>query len=160
MSTDPRPGFALPLLLLAGFQSLVDELHAELARQGHVDARPAHGFALRAVGADGTTAAELGRRLGVSKQAAAKTIAALEALGYVERSLDSADARRRLVRATERGEDLLARSARIFYDLRARWVAELGERRVRAIEDGLRAVTGGPLLRLDAPAWFGRAEAP
>ena len=74
LSTDTRPGFALPLLLLLGFQTLVDQLHAELADQGHPDARPAHGFALQAIGPDGITATELGRRLGVSKQAAAKTI--------------------------------------------------------------------------------------
>ena len=156
MSTDPRPGFALPLLLLRGFQTLVDQLHSELAHQGHPDARPAHGFALQALGRDGTTAADLGRRLGVSKQAAAKSIAALEAQGYVERSTDGVDARRRLVRPTARGHDLLTRSARILDELRARWVAELGEDRVAAIEDDLRAVTAGPLLRVDAPAWFGR----
>jgi DNA-binding MarR family transcriptional regulator len=156
LSTDPRPGFALPLLLLSAFQSLVDQLHTELARQGHPDARPAHGFALQAVGPDGTTAAELGRRLGVSKQAAAKTIAGLEAQGYVTRSADTADARRRLVHPTARGRELLTRSARIFDELRARWVAELGEDRVRAIEDDLRTVAAGPLVRLDAPAWFGR----
>ncbi|MFR9806743.1 hypothetical protein ACL02T_31290 [Pseudonocardia sp. RS010] len=34
------------------------------------EARPMHGFALQAVGS-GTTAAELGRRLGVTTQAAA-----------------------------------------------------------------------------------------
>ena len=157
MSTDTRPGFALPLLLLLGFQTLVDQLHAELADQGHPDARPAHGFALQAIGPDGITATELGRRLGVSKQAAAKTITALETQGYVERSSDTTDARRRLVRLTARGHDLLTRSARIFDELRAQWVTRLGEDRVSAIEDDLRTITAGPLLRLDAPAWFGRA---
>ncbi|WP_345381476.1 MarR family winged helix-turn-helix transcriptional regulator [Pseudonocardia yuanmonensis] len=152
MSTD-RPGFALPLLLLAGFQTLVDALHEELAQRGHPDARPLHGFALQAVGT-GTTAAELGRRLGVTKQAAAKTIASLEAAGYVERASDPADARRILVRPTARGRDLLQRSAAIFDELRTRWAAELGEDAVRTIEDALGRVTVGP--RLDAPSWFTR----
>jgi DNA-binding MarR family transcriptional regulator len=152
MSSE-RPGYALPLLLLAGFQTLVDALHAELARQGHPDARPMHGFALQAVGS-GTTAAELGRRLGVSKQAAAKTVAGLETAGYVERAPDAADARRILVRPTDRGLDLLARSAEIFDALRERWAAELGEDTVRTMEDALGRVTTPP--RLDAPAWFTR----
>jgi hypothetical protein len=43
-------GYELPLLLFAGFRSVIDELHAELARQGHPDARPAHGFAMQAIG--------------------------------------------------------------------------------------------------------------
>lgn len=152
MSTERR-GFALPLLLLAGFQTLVDALHEELVERGHPQARPMHGFALQAVGA-GTTAAELGRRLGVTKQAAAKTIAALEAAGYVERGADPADARRIVVRPTIRGRDLLARSAEIFDELRARWVEELGEETVRTVEDALGRVTTGP--RLDAPSWFTR----
>ncbi|MEK8108548.1 helix-turn-helix domain-containing protein [Micromonospora sp. M12] len=40
---------------------------------------------LQAVGADGTTATELGQRLGISKQAAGKTVDRLVAVGYLER---------------------------------------------------------------------------
>lgn len=59
-----------------------------MARHGHADVRPVHGFALQAIGPGGATAAELGRRLGVPKQAAGKTIDALEGLGYVERAIE------------------------------------------------------------------------
>lgn len=157
MSTaDPeRPGFVLPLLLLAGFRSLVDDLHTELARQGHPDLRPAHGFVLQAVGVDGTTASELGHRLGVSKQAAGKTVDRLVALGYLERADDPADARRKLVRMTEKGVDGLRRSAVLFDALRERWVTRLGADRVAALEDDLRAVTPPDSFRLDVPGWFG-----
>ena len=81
-------GFELPMLLFAGFRSVIDELHAELARRGHPELRPAHGFALQAIGHGGATAAETGRRLGISKQAAGKTIDRLEELGYVHRAGD------------------------------------------------------------------------
>ena len=47
--------------------------------------RPAHGFAMQAIGLRGATATEAGRRLGISKQAAGKTIDRLEELGYVRR---------------------------------------------------------------------------
>src|SRR5258708_7323514 len=120
MSTDP-PGFELPLRLLLGFRVLIDDLHAELARQGHPDLRPLHGFVLQAVGRGGTTAADLGRLLGVSKQAAGKTIDVLERMGYLERGSDPRDARRKTVALTERGVDCLVRSARIFDDLQAQW---------------------------------------
>ncbi|GAB3852885.1 MarR family winged helix-turn-helix transcriptional regulator [Micromonospora andamanensis] len=149
-----RPGFVLPLLLLAGFRTLIDDLHAELARQGHAELRPLHGFVLQAVGADGTTASELGNRLGVSKQAAGKTVDRLVALGYLERADDSRDARRKLVRLTPHGLDGLRRSAVIFDELRQRWTETLGAERVAAIEDDLRAVTPANWFRLDIPGWF------
>ncbi|MFF5172665.1 MarR family winged helix-turn-helix transcriptional regulator [Micromonospora sp. NPDC000089] len=155
MATPDRPGFVLPLLLLAGFRTLIDELHTELARQGHPDLRPLHGFVLQAVGADGTTASELGQRLGVSKQAAGKTIDRLVALGYLERVDDPADARRKLVRMTGRGLDGLRRSAVVFDALRERWAATLGAERVDAMEDDLRRVAPADVFRLDVPGWLG-----
>ncbi|MER5419647.1 MarR family winged helix-turn-helix transcriptional regulator [Streptosporangium roseum] len=154
MSSDP-PGFELPLRLFLGFRVLIDELHAELARQGHPDMRPMHGFVFQAIGVDGTTAAELGRRLGVSKQAAGKTVDALERLGYVERGSDPHDARRKVVRLTEHGVDSLVRSARIFDELRARWAETLGAERLRALEADLRKVTPSDVFPLDVPGWFG-----
>jgi DNA-binding MarR family transcriptional regulator len=153
MSND-SPGYELPLLLLLGFRTLIDDLHEELAREGHPDSRPLHGFVFQAIGRDGTTAAELGRRLGVSKQAAGKTIDALERLGYVERASDPNDARRKLVLLTAYGEDMLQRSERIFDELRARWETALGPERLRALEADLRTVSGGRGLRLDVPGWF------
>ena len=52
------------------------------------------GFVLQAIGRRGTTAAELGRVLGISKQAAGKTIGSLGRLGYLYRERDSNDGRR------------------------------------------------------------------
>lgn len=157
MSSD-RPGFELPLLLLQGFRVLIDALHAELAEQGHPDVRPVHGFVMQAVGAGGTTAVELARRLGVTKQAAAKHIEALERIGYLHRADDPADGRRKIVRLTERGFDCLARSARIFDELRAGWAATLGVERLRGVEDALREVVPVQTLRVDVPGWFGGAS--
>jgi DNA-binding MarR family transcriptional regulator len=151
---DP-PGYELPLRLFLGFRTLIDEVHAELARQGHPDLRPMHGFVLQAVGLDGTTAVDLGRRLGISKQAAGKTIDTLEQLGYLQRAADPADARRKIVRLTDRALDALARSAMLFDVQRARWAQALGPARLRALEDDLRTVTPSDVFRLDVPGWFG-----
>ncbi|MEU4838064.1 MarR family winged helix-turn-helix transcriptional regulator [Nocardia testacea] len=151
----PRAGYELPLLLLAGFRTLIDELHTELARQGHPEVRPAHGFAMQAIGADGASASDIGRRLGISKQAAGKTVDRLVALGYAERADDPADTRRRLVRLTTQGFDALTRSAEIFDRLRGNWARERGEDRIRAMEDDLRAVATPGAFRLDAAGWLG-----
>jgi DNA-binding MarR family transcriptional regulator len=148
-------GFELPMLLFAGFRSIIDELHAELARRGHPDLRPAHGFAMQAIGLDGATATEVGRRLGISKQAAGKTAERLEELGYVHRAGDQADRRRKLIRLTPRGVAALAMSAMIFNDVRSRWESTLGTGRVAALESDLRTMTPGEPVRLDVPGWFG-----
>ncbi|WP_406389561.1 MarR family winged helix-turn-helix transcriptional regulator [Streptomyces sp. NBC_00887] len=147
-------GFELPILLFAGFRSIIDELHHGLAAHGHPDVRPAYGFALQAVGRDGASASEIGRRLGVSKQAAGKTVEKLEGLGYVERVDDPEDGRRKLVRLTARGIDMLARSAEGFDRLRAEWVRALGAERVRALEADLRTMAPANAFRLDAERWF------
>ncbi|MFD9291728.1 MarR family winged helix-turn-helix transcriptional regulator [Streptomyces sp. NPDC060030] len=147
-------GFELPLLLFAGFRSIIDAMHRDLAAHGHRDVRPAYGFALQAVGREGASASEIGRRLGVSKQAAGKTVDKLEGLGYVERVDDPEDGRRKLVRPTARGVDMLARSAEGFDRLRAEWVAELGAERVGAMEADLRRMAPAAAFRLDAERWF------
>ena len=148
-------GFELPLLLFGGFRSIIDELHAELARRGHPDLRPAHGFALQAIGVRGATATEAGHRLGISKQAAGKTIDRLEVLGYVQRAGDDQDRRRKLVRITPRGLEALALSALIFEEIRARWAAALGQARLSTLEADLRTMAPGDSFRLDVPGWFG-----
>lgn len=147
-------GYELPLLLFGGFRALVDRLHEELARQGHARARPAHGFAMQAIGTGGVTAAELGRRLGVSKQAAGKTVDRLVRLGYVDRVPSPDDGRARVARLTPLGLDLLNRSAAIFDELRSEWVAAVGEERVRSLEAALRTVVPAG-LRVDAGGWLG-----
>ncbi|MFB7282463.1 MarR family winged helix-turn-helix transcriptional regulator [Streptomyces hydrogenans] len=152
------PGYELPLLLFGGFRTLIDRLHTRLADEGHPDLRPAHGFAMQAIGVRGATASEIGRRLGVSKQAAGKTVDRLLALGYAERADDPADARRKLVHLTPRGYDALARSAAGFDELRAEWCAALGTDRVRALEADLRnVVPEETAFRLDATSWLGGA---
>jgi DNA-binding MarR family transcriptional regulator len=150
-----EPGFELPLLLFAGFRSLIDRLHAELASVGHPDVRPAYGFAMQAIGVDGATASDLGRRLGVSKQAAGKTVDRLAALGYAERVDDPLDARRKLVHLTPHGIDALERSAEIFDRLRADWAKSLGVNRLRELENDLRTVVPADGFRLDVAGWFG-----
>jgi DNA-binding MarR family transcriptional regulator len=154
MPEDPS-GWELPLLLFAGFRSLIDQLHAELATRGHPDVRPVHGFAMQAIGVHGASASEVGRRLGVSKQAAGKTVDRLTAMGYVERVDDPRDARSKLVRLTPRGIDSLRQAAEIFDRLRASWVEQLGAERVRVIESSLRTVVPGSGFPVDVPGWFG-----
>jgi DNA-binding MarR family transcriptional regulator len=152
---ESAPGHELPLRFFAAFRAAVDAVHDDLAANGHPGLRPMHGFVFQAIGTQGTTAVELGARLGVTKQAAGKTIAALEKQGYVERAPDPADARRKAVRLTAAGLDVLDRSARTFQRVHTEWAAQIGPDRLEALETDLAALTPGDLMRLDAPGWFG-----
>lgn len=146
-------GFEVVFLLAGAFRGAIDALHTELARQGHPEARPLHGFALQAIGQDGVTVSELGRRLGVSKQAAAKTARTLEEIGYAARTADPNDARATRLTHTARGEDLLRRSAVIFERQADQWRSEVGAARYEAMAEAL-AVIGGDTRFGDFPGWL------
>ncbi|RKQ86438.1 MarR family transcriptional regulator [Solirubrobacter pauli] len=148
-------GAELAMLLLGGFHTMVDEVVAELDRRGHAGVRPVHEFALRAIDGGAETASDLGRRLAVTKQAAAKTIAALEALGYVTREADPGDARRKRLRVTPRGHEMVAIGSGLFDDVRERWAARVGAPELDRLQAQLgelvarRPLTAGDLARDD-----------
>jgi DNA-binding MarR family transcriptional regulator len=140
---DTSRGAELALLLLGGFTAMVDEVVAELERRGHPGVTASHEFALQAIDGGAQNASELGRALGVSRQAAAKSIAALEKLGYVERRTDPSDARRKQLLVTAHGYDMVRIGAEVFDDVRARWSAQLGRQQLDVLEAGLRLVAPG-----------------
>lgn len=144
-----RSGVDLALLLLDGFRTLADAATAELARRGYPGHRPLHDYALRAVVAGADNASELGRRLSVSKQAAAKTIAVLEERGYVAREPDPGDRRRKRLRVTPRGTALMREGEAVFDDLRGQWEERIGARQLAELEDRLTALAGAASLRFD-----------
>ncbi len=150
----PRPGADLALLLLGGFRVLADRARTELAARGYEDVRPGHDFALHAIRLGANNASELGRRMAVTKQSAAKTIAVLEERGYVTREPDPADGRRMRLRVTGRGLAMMREGEAIFDDLRAQWAAQVGPDAVEAVESTLRRLVGDRPIRLDNPGGY------
>ncbi|MBZ6194397.1 MarR family winged helix-turn-helix transcriptional regulator [Streptomyces olivaceus] len=146
-----RSGADLALLLLGGFRSLADAATAELARRGHEDVRPVHDFAMRAIAAGADNASELGRRLSVSKQAAAKTVAVLQERGHVAREADPLDGRRKRLRVTPLGHEVLRQGEAIFDELREEWEQRIGPDALATLETHLTALVGSRPVRLDAP---------
>ena len=120
---------------------MVAEVVDELDRQGHPGVSAALEFAVQGIDEGADTAAALGRRLGVSRQGAAKTIAALEQLGYVESGTHPADARRKHLRVTERGHEMVAIGRRTFDALRERWAKELAPGQLELVENALRRLS-------------------
>jgi DNA-binding MarR family transcriptional regulator len=151
-----RPGADLALLLLGGFRVLADRATAELAARGYDDVRPVHDFALRAIASGADNASELGRRMSVTKQAAAKTIAVLEERNYVARQADTQDGRRMRLHVTDHGFAMLRTGEEIFDELRHQWEKQVGARRLTDLEVVLRELVGTRGVRIDMPGWVAR----
>jgi DNA-binding MarR family transcriptional regulator len=137
---DTSRGAELATLLLGGFTAMVDEVVVELDRRGHPGVTASHEFALQAIDAGARNAAELGRTLEVSRQAAAKSIAALEELGYLERRSDPSDGRQKQLIITARGYEMVRIGAAVFDQIRARWSKQLGRTQLELLESSLRAL--------------------
>jgi DNA-binding MarR family transcriptional regulator len=149
-----RSGADLALLLLGGFRSLVDAAVIELAARGYEDVRPVHDFAMRAIVAGADSASELGRRLSVSKQAAARTILVLQERGYVGIDIDPLDARKKKLQVTKRGFDVMREGEAIFDELREQWIRQIGAAEVATLERNLATLVGNSPARVDdIPRW-------
>jgi DNA-binding MarR family transcriptional regulator len=151
-----RSGADLALLLLGGFRTLVDAAAAELSRRGYDDVRPVHDFAMRAITAGADSASELGRRLSITKQSAAKTIAVLRERGYVTVDADPRDARRNRLQVTELGFEVMRQGEAIFDELRGQWARQIGAAELETLEKQLAALLGVLPVRFDTPGWISR----
>ena len=147
-----RSGADLALLLLGAFRALANAATTELARRGYEDFRSVHDFAMRAIVAGADNASELGRRLSVSKQAAAKTIAVLRERGYLARDTDTRDARRKRLQVTQLGFEVLRQGEAIFDDLRHQWEQQIGSDQVEILQTLLAALVGPLPAPFDTPA--------
>ena len=99
----------------------LEELHAELARRGHDELRPAHGYALNAILNGSRTASELAPRLGMTKQGAAKLVQHLLEHGYVDEGPADDDGRRKPLTLTRKGRRAVALSVSIQQAIEDRW---------------------------------------
>jgi DNA-binding MarR family transcriptional regulator len=146
-----RAGADLALLMLGGFRVLAERGRVELAARGYEDVRPGHDFALHAILTGADTASDLGRRMSVTKQAAADTIAILQGRGYVDKEADPADRRRQRLRVTARGLALMREGEAVFDDLRRDWESQVGTARVAELEEALRQLVGDDVVRPGFP---------
>ncbi|MFC9560964.1 MarR family winged helix-turn-helix transcriptional regulator [Agromyces sp. NPDC056965] len=152
--TQHPPG-ELPILLIGSFRQVIDELHEQLRDLGYDDVRPLHGFALQSITEDGVSISEFARRLGVTKQAAARTAASMEALGLVSRRIDPHDARASVITRTSRANDVLAASGRLLGDREAEWRRQLGADRYDTMISCLQELCAEEPFTT-VPGWLGR----
>lgn len=149
---DATDDLAMPFLLMSAFRNLVDAVHGDVVRRGFPDVRASHGFALQAIGS-GCTSVQLGERLGVSKQAAAKTASTLVGMGLIERHPNERDRRERVLRLTPTGRELLRLSAVAFRKELSSWRERAGDAQVDATLATLGLVGQGGRGDTDLSDW-------
>ncbi|HMI90544.1 MAG TPA: MarR family transcriptional regulator [Polyangiales bacterium] len=149
---------ALPLarLMAMAFRTLIDELHAHLARRGWQDVRPAYGYVLLA-GRDGSiTVTEVAALLGMTKQAASKLVEGMVQEGYLRRGDNPDDARSKQLKLSAKGARLLAVVESIYAEIEAEWAAIIGAPALERMRADLTRVLRGlhdgglPAIR---PTW-------
>lgn len=145
----------LPFLLIGSFRAVIDELHDHLRTLGFDDVRPLHGFALQAID-DGISITEFARRLGVTKQAAAKTVASMEQLHLVQRHVNPSDTRATVITRTDRADEILSESGRFFARKEHEWQRMFGPEQFAALLDALSALNSSA-PETSIPGWLGRA---
>jgi DNA-binding MarR family transcriptional regulator len=155
---SPGSGAGLALLLLGSYRRLVDMATVELAERGYQDVRASHEFAMRAIMSGADNASELGRRLAMTKQGAARIIETLLERGYIAREADPADARRKRIQVTPLGAEIMRQGEAIFDDLRRQWEQKLGQSGLARLEEQLAEMVGDAPIRLEAPGWIAPEE--
>ncbi|WP_318215458.1 MarR family winged helix-turn-helix transcriptional regulator [Streptomyces sp. SCL15-6] len=93
----------MPLLLAGAKRWFDDALMASMRAAGEQPLSSAQGQVFALLDQDGTTVAELARRLGVTRQTAHQAVHGLLALGLLEQVPDPSSARNRLIRITAEG---------------------------------------------------------
>jgi DNA-binding MarR family transcriptional regulator len=112
-------------------------LRAAFANAGLDGIRPAQAVALVPLSTGPLHASMLAEHLGVTRQAVAQAISALEPHGYVTRRRDSTDARTLLIELTPRGRQALAVMRANAIAIETDWRRILGQRRLDELRDTL-----------------------
>lgn len=98
----------LPTLAALAGAAANQHLLRRLRNDGYAGVRTSHGYVIQNLIDESPTVGELADRLGVTQQAASKTVVEMEALRLVARVPDAADSRVRRVQLTDQGRALLA----------------------------------------------------
>ena len=133
---DPE-SIDLPTLTALAGASANEYLLARLRGAGHESIRMSHGYVFQHLIGGSPTVSDLAEALGVTQQAASKSVLELEKLGYVVRQPDLADSRVRRIALTAKGRSIIARGRAARAKLEAELAAEIGP---RAIADARRAM--------------------
>ncbi|RDI49773.1 MarR family winged helix-turn-helix transcriptional regulator [Nocardia mexicana] len=107
-------------------RAVEQELNRELRAALDDSLRPAHYAVFRYLAPDGSRIGDLADAAGMTQQSMGELVTHLERRGYVERRVDSADRRARLVVVTDSGRAALKTAAGHIADIERRLSEHLG----------------------------------
>ena len=128
----------VPALLQMVAAAGAPRLRAAFAAAGLDGIRPAQSVALVPLATGGVHASDLADRLGVTRQAVAQAVAALERNGYVTREPNPEDGRAQIIELTPRGRQALRVMRSNALDVQKRWEQTLGSQRFDELRTTLR----------------------
>jgi DNA-binding MarR family transcriptional regulator len=127
--------------LFAGW-AMTDEVQRRLTEQGFGDLRFNDGVVIQHVLAAPLSITALAERMGVTQQAASKTVADLERRGLLRREPDPADARTKLLHLTEHAHHAVEATRVLRKELQDELETEFGAARVDDARTLLASVIG------------------
>lgn len=132
---QPADGLNTGLLLFIPYRAMETQVFEALAAAGYDDITPAQARVFQRIAPGGSRLTDLAEQASITKQSAGFLVDQLERADYVERVADPSDARARLVKITERGQQTLPLAARAVAEVEAEWTEHLGARRMRQLRD-------------------------
>ncbi|MEV6432405.1 MarR family transcriptional regulator [Nocardia sp. NPDC051463] len=133
------------VMLGQAYQAFVSELHAHMAERGHRMLGASYGYVLRTLAENALTASQLGERLGITAQGAAKVVDEMVRHGYVERRPDPTDKRAKLLHLSDRGRDTLDAVREFHVEYERRLVARVGADQVATVRAVLGEIAGAAM---------------
>ena len=124
----------LGILLREPYRVANEQLHRRFAERGHPDIRTPHGNVFAYLDDRGTRVSVLAERAQITKQSMGELVAHLERRGYVERAPDPGDGRAKLVRATQKGNELYEIAREFVAEVEGAWTRVLGKRKMRELK--------------------------
>jgi DNA-binding MarR family transcriptional regulator len=108
------------------YDSLVANLHQQLAEEGYGEISPSHGLVFQYLEEGGSRITTLAVRAGMTKQSMSALVYQLEDYGYLKRKPDTEDARAVLFYLTTKGQTLRTKAQNLNYQFEQKWERVLG----------------------------------
>ncbi|WP_405136204.1 MarR family winged helix-turn-helix transcriptional regulator [Nocardia sp. NBC_01388] len=132
------------VLLGQAYQAFVQELHTHLAEHGHRVLGASYGYVLRTLAENALTASQLGERLGITAQGAAKIVDEMVRHGYVERRPDPEDKRAKLLHLSDHGRDMLNTVRQFHAEYEKTLTARTGKEHIETVRAVLTEIINTP----------------
>ncbi len=137
----PRPDHK-PLIALVdrANRALQADMVENAHRRGHPELKPAHNSVFGTLAEEGSRAADMAVRAGITRQSMGEVIRDMVELGILEMRPDPEDRRAKLVTYTEHGRWVAGHGMEHLVELEQRFVEEFGEREYEIVRDVLARV--------------------